>query len=198
MIEPEIHTQQERENPEPEEGENPMPWFGILLTASLLGFGIVYIARTTLDNPPTWGDNRTVADLQGPAPAAADAAVDGAAVFTARCAACHQGTGMGLPGVFPPLAGSEWVTGKEHTLAAIVLHGINGKLTVKGNTYNGAMPAFKDQLQDAEVAALLTHLRSNWGNQAPAVTTETVAQTRQDTSGQAEPYDGDTGLAAIQ
>lgn len=198
MSEPEIHSQQQRENPEPEEGKNPMPWFVIVLTAALFVFGMVYIARTTLNQPSTWGDSRTMADLQGPAPAAAGAAVDGAAVFSARCAACHQNTGLGLPGVFPPLAGSQWVAGTGHTLAAIVLHGISGKLTVNGNTYNGAMPAFKDQLTDAEIAAVLTHIRSTWGNQADAVTADTVDQVRKDTAAQAGPYDGDAGLAALK
>lgn len=198
MSEPEIHTQQQRENPEPEEGRNPMPWFVIVLTALLFAFGVIYIVRTTLTNAPTWGDGRTVADLQGPAPAAAGAAVDGAAVFSARCAACHQASGKGLPGVFPPLAGSEWVVGKEHLLAAVVLHGISGELTVKGTTYNGAMPAFKDQLQDAELAAVLTHIRSAWGNQADAITADAVAQARKDTEAQAEPYHGDAGLAALK
>lgn len=198
MSEPEIRTQQQRENPEPEEDTNPMPWFVILLTAVLFAFGAVYIARTTMNNTPDWGDSRTVADLQGPAPAAAGTAVDGAAVFTARCAACHQASGQGLPGVFPPLAGSEWVTGKAHILAAIVLHGVNHAMTVKGKTYDGAMPAFKDQLQDAEIAAVLTHVRGAWGNQADAVTADTIAQVRKDTEAQAGPYAGDAGLAALK
>jgi mono/diheme cytochrome c family protein len=198
MSEPEIHTQQQRENPEPEEGTNPMPWFVILLTAVLFTFGVVYIVRTTMSNSPTWGDSRAVADLQGPAPAAAGSAVDGAAVFTARCAACHQASGQGLPGVFPPLAGSEWVAGEARTFTAIVLHGVRNSMTVSGKTYNGAMPAFKDQLQDAEIAAVLTHVRGAWGNQAGAVTADSVAQVRKDTEGQVEPYDGDAGLAALK
>lgn len=198
MSEPEIHIQQQRENPEPEEGANPMPWSVILLAAVLFAFGIVYIARTTMNNAPALGDSRTVADLQGPAPAAAGAAVEGAAVFTARCAACHQASGQGLPGVFPPLAGSEWVTGKPHTVAAIVLHGVNNTMTVKGKTYNGAMPAFKDQLQDAELAAVLTHIRGAWGNQGDAVTADTVAQVRRNTGAQAQPYNGDADLAALR
>ena len=121
MTRPEIHSQQKRENPEPQEGANPVPWFVLLLTALLLAFGIVYIATSSITQIPAWGDGRTTAELQGPAPAAKGAVVDGAAVFTARCAACHQATGAGLPGVFPPLAGSEWVLGKDTTLAAIVL-----------------------------------------------------------------------------
>jgi mono/diheme cytochrome c family protein len=198
MSTPEIHAQQQRENPEPEEGKNPMPWFVLLLTALLLAFGVVYIATSKIDTVAAWGDGRTLAELQGAAPAAAGAAVDGAALYASRCAACHQATGAGLPGVFPPLAGSEWVLGKDRTVAAIVLHGINGPLTVKGKTYSGAMPAFKDQLQDAEIAALLSHLRSQWGNQAAAVSAETVAAVRKETEARTEPFKGDAELAPLK
>lgn len=198
MTDPEIHRQQQRENPEPEEGSNPMPWFVLLLTALLLGFGIVYIASSSISEQPSLGDGRTMAELQGAAPAAPGAAVDGKAVFASHCAACHQATGAGLAGVFPPLAGSEWVVGKDTTLASIVLHGINGTLTVQGKSYNGAMPAFKDQLGDAELAALLTYIRGQWGNQGAAVPTETVAQVRAQTQARTEPYKGDAELAAMQ
>lgn len=198
MTPDEPHPQQARENPEPQESSNPMPWFVILLTALLLAFGMVYIAQSDITSPPEWGDGRSAADLQGPAPVAAGAHVDGAAVYASRCAACHQASGAGLPGVFPPLAASEWVGGKAHTLAAIVLHGIEGALTVKGSTYNGAMPAFGTQLQDAEIAAVLTHIRSQWGNAAEAITAETIAQARKDTAVQTAPYRGDADLAAMK
>ncbi len=198
MMPPEIHTQQQRENPEPQEGANPMPWFVLLLTALLLGFGVVYIATSRIDTVAAWGDGRTVAELQGTAPAAKGAAVDGAAVFTTRCVACHQSTGAGLPGVFPPLAGSEWVLGKDTTLAAIVLHGINGPLTVRSSAYSGAMPAFKDPLQDAEIAAVLTHIRSQWGNQGAAVSAETVAAVRKETAVRSEPFKGDAELVPLK
>lgn len=190
--------QQARENPEPEEGSNPMPRFVILLTALLLVFGMVYIARSGLTDPPAWGDGRSVADLQGAPPVAAGAVVDGGAVYAARCVACHQASGAGLAGVFPPLVASEWVDGKASTLVAILLHGINGPLTVKGNVYNGAMPAFGGQLQDAEIAAVTTHIRSQWGNAAKPITAETVTQVRQDTAAQTEPYQGDADLTAMK
>lgn len=198
MTPPEIHTQQQREHAEPQEGANPMPWFVLLLTALLLGFGVVYIAGSGIGHEPGWGDGRTVAELQGAAPAAAGAAVDGAAIFATRCAACHQATGAGLPGVFPPLAGSEWVLGKDTTLARIVLHGINGPLTVKGSTYNGAMPAFKGQLQDAEIAAVLSHIRSQWGNQGAVVAAAAVAAVRAETAARTEPFKGDAELAPLK
>lgn len=198
MTAPDINPQQRREHAEPQEGASPMPWFVLLLTALLLGFGIVYIAASTINNLPAWGDGRTMAELQGAGPAAEGAAVDGAAIFATRCAACHQATGAGLSGVFPPLAGSEWVLGKDSTLARIVLHGIQGPLTVEGKPYNGAMPAFKEQLQDAEIAAVLTHVRRQWGNAATAVTADTVATARRDTAARAEPFKGDAELAPLK
>lgn len=196
MTQSDVRPQQARENPEPSEAPNPMPWFVLLLTAALLGFGIVYISRASLDDAPELGDGRTLAELRGSAAAPAGAAIDGAAVYAARCAACHQAGGTGLPGAFPPLAGAEWVTGKAETLVAMVLHGIAGPLTVKGTTYDGAMPAFGTQLQDAEVAAVLTYVRGQWGNQAGAIDTRTVAAVRKDTAGRAEPFKGDAELAA--
>jgi cbb3-type cytochrome c oxidase subunit III len=198
MTTPEILPQQERENPEPVEGTNPTPWFIILLVSALFIFGVVYIARTTLNNPAAWGDGRTAAELQGAPPLAAGAAVDGAAVFASHCAACHQATGAGLPGVFPPLAGSDWVAGKETTLIAIVLHGINGPLTVKGNPFNGAMPTFQAQLQDAEVAAVLTYVRSQWGNTDGPITADAVAAVRKDTASRTEPFKGDAELGPLK
>ena len=194
----EIHPQQQRENPEPQEGSNPMPWFVIVLTALLLGFGVLYIAQSAIVSAPAMGDGRSTDELQGAAPVAVGAAVDGAAVYASRCVACHQASGAGLPGVFPPLAGSEWVTGKETTLIALVLHGASGLLTVQGNTYNGAMPAFGAQLQDAELAAVLTHVRSQWGNSAAPVTADTVATARKETAARTEPFKGDAELKPLK
>ncbi|SEF12557.1 Cytochrome c, mono-and diheme variants [Burkholderia sp. WP9] len=198
MTKPEILPQQERENPEPVEGTNPTPWFIFLLVTALFIFGVVYIMRTTLKTPAAWGDGRTAAELQGPPALAAGAAVDGAAVFASRCVACHQATGAGLPGVFPPLAGSDWVAGKETTLIAIVLHGVNGPLTVEGKLFSGAMPTFQGQLQDAEVAAVLTHVRSQWGNTGAPITADAVAAVRKDTASRTEPFKGDAELGPLK
>ncbi|HJV59810.1 MAG TPA: cytochrome c [Albitalea sp.] len=198
MNPPRIQPQQRRENPEPEEAANPMPWVVMLLTALLLTFGVVYLARSSIATPPAWGDGRSAAELQGATPAAPGATVDGAAVFASRCAACHQAGGTGLPGVFPPLAGSEWVAGADTRLAAAVLHGINGPISVKGSTYNGAMPAFGAQLQDAELAAVLTHIRSHWGNSAAAVSADTVASMRKQTASRTEPFKGGAELEGVK
>lgn len=193
----EPHPQQARENPEPHEATNPVPWIIVTLTSALLAFGISYIALAPLQGPARLGDERSVEELRG-ARGAAAGALDGAAIYAARCAACHQATGTGLPGVFPPLAASEWVVGKDETLAAIVLRGIGGPLTVRGTVYDGAMPAFAAQLQDAELAAVLTFVRSQWGNTAPAVSAETVARVRSATVARAGPFGGDAELDATR
>lgn len=194
----EIHPQQARENPEPQERMNPVPWFVIGLTAALLAFGAIYIARSDLRGAPDWGDGRSASELRGAAPVAAAGAADGAAIYQSRCAACHQASGAGLPGVFPPLAGSEWVTGPEAALVAIVLHGATGAITVKGSVYNGAMPAFGAQLPDAELAAVLTHIRRQWGNAAAPVSADAVAAVRKATAARSEPFKGDAELASLR
>ena len=97
-------------------------------------------------------------------------------------------TGLGLPGAFPPLAGSEYVLGEEERVVRIVLHGLGGPVTVQGQTYNGAMPAWADQLSDAEIAAVLTYVRTSWGNRAEAITAERVARERAATAGRTAPW----------
>jgi len=102
----------------------------------------------------------------------------GQQVYAQTCAACHQPAGEGSGETFPPLAGSEWVTGPEHRLVLVVLHGLTGEIEVQGQTYSGVMPAWGAMLKDDEIAALATYLRSSWGNKAPAVTAATVTQLR--------------------
>lgn len=100
--------------------------------------------------------------------------VDGAALYKQTCAACHQDNGKGIAGAFPPLAGSS-VVNKEDTelLIRIVLQGYNARPDY------GVMPPFGDQLNDAEIAAILTHERSSWGNSASEVKEEDVKKIRE-------------------
>ena len=195
MSKREILPQQRRENPDPEERRTPIPWLVLALAAVLAAFGVDYISHSDVNTPPAWGDGRSLAELVGDKPATAGARIDGGAIFTSMCAACHQATGQGLPGVFPPLAGSEWVVGKPDTAIAILLHGINGAIEVKGKVYQGAMPAFGATLGDGEIAAVLTHIRSQWGNAAAAISAETVAATRARLAQRSEPYAGGEELA---
>lgn len=109
------------------------------------------------------------------APAANGAAAsDGAKVYSTNCSSCHQASGQGVEGTFPPLAGNPVVTGDAKKVIGIVKNGLNGKIAVKGHSYNGMMPAWGQQLSDGDIAAVVTYVRSSWGNKASAVTADEV------------------------
>lgn len=98
--------------------------------------------------------------------APAIALADGKSLFNDNCSACHQVTGKGVKGAFPALAGSPLVQGDPKLLTTTVLNGRAG------------MPAFKDDLNDADLSAILTYVRSSWGNKATAVKPTDVAKAR--------------------
>lgn len=116
------------------------------------------------------------------APKEVDMVALGKATYAQVCASCHQPTGLGLPPAFPPLAGSEWVTGSEERLVRILLHGLQGPIKVKGVEYNNIMlpvgPGSAFNLSTQKVAAVLTYIRQEWGNQAAPVTTAKVDEIR--------------------
>ncbi len=99
--------------------------------------------------------------------------IQGKKFFTASCAACHQATGLGQAGNIPPLAGSDWVNGKPERLVAILSHGLQGSVKVNGAVYNAQMPAYPT-LSDEKLAGLLSYIRSQWGNAAPAVSEDDI------------------------
>ena len=185
---------QRREEAEPSERSQPIPRLFLIFALAHVVWGAAYIVMTGPYGPSALGDRRTLADLSGPAPSAAGVA-DGKKVFTVNCAACHQASGKGLPGVFPPLDGSEWVAGDERTLANIVLHGVAGEMVVMGATYKGAMPAFA-QLSNAELAAVLSYVRAEWSNKAGAVKPELIEAERK-ASTRTAPFNGGTELKAL-
>ena len=118
-------------------------------------------------------------DAAGDAPAApADPVMArGEAVYYANCVACHLPGGTGLEGAFPPLAGSDYLTGDPGRVIATVLYGNEGPITVNGVQYNGVMPGFA-YLTDDEVAAVVTYIMRSWGNDLPGVGPEDVAAAR--------------------
>ena len=92
--------------------------------------------------------------------------------------ACHQVTGQGMPGAFPPLAGSDW-TGKDpDMLARIVIAGVQGPIMVSGTEYNSIMAPLGAVLSDEDIANVLTYVRQAWGNDYPAVDASVVAEAR--------------------
>lgn len=106
-------------------------------------------------------------------------AQDGGQLYTLYCSACHGTDGKGATGgAFPPLAGSPWVLGDAALPVKVVLHGLHGPVEVDGRTYNLEMPPQGGVLPDDQIAAILTHVRSSWGNKAERVTPEFVKATR--------------------
>ncbi len=102
----------------------------------------------------------------------------GKQVYMTLCVACHQPTGLGLPPVFPPLSKTEYVSGSAERFAAIILKGIIGPITVNGQLYTNVMPPQEAMLTDEKIAAVVTFVRSNFGNLSSAVTPEVVAAAR--------------------
>ena len=176
-----IHQQLLREKPEPVEGFSPIPIFLLFVFSALIFIGGVYIAHYAGDFEPTAFDpsqGRKAAVAE--APKAVDPMVLGGRLYNQNCAACHQVSGMGVAGSFPPLVGSEWVMGSDERVVRILLHGLSGPIEVEGKTYNGAMPAFGPKsgyrFNEQRIAAVLTYVRNSWGNSAPAVTPERVKE----------------------
>lgn len=102
---------------------------------------------------------------------------EGREVYGELCAACHQPHGSGLDGLAPPLVDSEWVLGRPEPLALIVMHGVMGPLKVGSRTWNLAMPP-PQQLNDEELADVLTFIRREWEHDATPVSHELVKELR--------------------
>jgi mono/diheme cytochrome c family protein len=175
------------------ESSGPIPVWTWVLSAVIVAWAAWYALEaftvpSAYANTPTYADNPVAAAQQpmqanAPAPAGTGAAAgfdyksSGASLYTANCSSCHGASGAGIPGTFPPLAGDPVVTAKdpaEHL--RIVLKGLQGK-SIRGTAYASQMPSFA-QLSDAEVAAIVDHERTSWGNSAPIVTPDVVKRAR--------------------
>lgn len=111
----------------------------------------------------------------------------GQQLYTMACATCHQPHGGGVPGVAPPLAGSEWVGGPPERLIRIVLNGLYGPIQVNGQTWNLSMPTF-GAYTDEEVASVLSYVRRAWGNAAEPVDPALATAVRRENEGRTLPW----------
>jgi nitrite reductase (NO-forming) len=100
----------------------------------------------------------------------------GRAVFATNCAACHQSNGEGIPHAFPPVAKSDYLNADKIRAIKVVAGGLQGKVTVNGQTFDGVMPAWS--LDDEDIANVLTYIYSSWGNSGKDVTAQEVKQSR--------------------
>jgi nitrite reductase (NO-forming) len=110
----------------------------------------------------------------------------GQELFAGTCSVCHQANGAGLPGVFPPLAKSDFLAADLNRATRAVLHGLTGKVTVNGQEYNSVMPPM-NQLNDDEVANILTYVLNSWGNPGGRVSKDDVKKLRATPTAAASP-----------
>ncbi len=120
----------------------------------------------------------------------------GKAVYMTTCMACHQLTGQGIPGAFPPFDGSEWVTGDTKRLIALVLKGYTGPIVVKGQTFNNIMIAvdlqFPQLKENAKLADVLNYIRTAWSNKADsAITADFVQKVRDEFKDRTTPWNAE-------
>jgi mono/diheme cytochrome c family protein len=187
-----IHRAIRREPGDPVEGQERAPWFFVATVAIALFWGGWYLGHhggtfdTTTHIALASRDVGIVAQgAEQSEKSIANPIEAGKALFAKHCASCHQTSGKGIVGAFPPVVGSEWVTGAPEALVRILLHGLQGPVTVAGVTYNGAMPAWSDVLKPEEIAAVATYLRQWAPNDASAVSVEQVIALRDESGARA-------------
>jgi mono/diheme cytochrome c family protein len=111
----------------------------------------------------------------------------GRGVYEATCIACHQPHGLGQEGLAPPLVDTEWIQSSPERLSRMVLHGIRGKMMVKGQEYELDMPSLA-VLDDDQIAAVLTYVRREWGHAYDPVDPATVKKARAETADRVDAW----------
>ena len=132
--------------------------------------------KSTTTSTTTTTDQATAAKSANAAPASVG---NGAQVYANNCSSCHQAQGTGTPGAFPPLAKNPVVVGDAAKVIHIVKYGLQGAVKVNGQSYNGQMPKWQGTLTDAQIASVVSFVRSSWGNHASAVATAQVSAVKQ-------------------
>lgn len=193
-----VHAAIQREKREPRVGLEPLSIWLIGIYGLAIFFGGAYLGRYSgsfsgdgLDPAGVPPVKKTAAG--GAAGAAQTAELSpadrGKKIFSANCATCHQASGTGVAGQYPPLAGSEYVLGGTKRLGMILLKGLQGPVTVKGAQYGTAvMQPWDKTLSDQKIADVLTYIRSEWGNKAGPVAPEGIAALRKELAGRSESF----------
>lgn len=168
-------------------------WLLAVIMGMMFFGGMFLLANSGGFEMNVYDTNRVSWSGGGGGPASApDPMVLGKRVFNQYCAVCHLPSGQGVPGQFPPLVGSEWVQAQDwhgdNHIVKIVLHGLGGPVTVKGQAFNNQMAPWGKVLKDEQIAAVLTYVRNEWGNKAPPITKEFVAKVREETKDRNAPW----------
>lgn len=196
----EVHAAVQREHEVGAPGGVPMPlWLMSLCGVAIFwagtsfsgGFGSSYFNADNYSIHPGEGAAKSGGGAAGAAAEGPSVADLGKIYFAQNCVACHQATGSGIPNVYPPLAGSEYVNGGSRRLGMILLKGLQGPVTVEGHPFNGAMPAWEKTLTDKKISAILTYVRSNFGNTAGPITPDQMADARKEFAGHPDSWHED-------
>jgi mono/diheme cytochrome c family protein len=194
----EVHAAIQREKREPRVGLEPLSIWLIAVYGLAIFAGGAYLGRYSGNFS---GDG--LDPMMGPPPAKKAGPGQGQQqeqaelspkdrgkkIFAANCQTCHQANGQGVPGQYPPLAGSEFTTGGSRRMAMIVLKGLQGPVKVKGQQYGSAvMQPWDKTLTDQKIADVMTYERSEWGNTASPVTAEQIAALRKELASHAESF----------
>ncbi len=195
----EVHGAIAREKKDPEVGGFPVPiWLVIMVMVFTFG-GAFYLGQfnggfsgdvynETEGSAASAGGSAAGAASGATAVAVETLAQQGKKVYSQNCASCHQPSGLGIAGVYPPLAGAEYVIGSPKRLAMILLKGVQGRLSVDGVDYSGQMPAWGGSLTDKKIAAVTSYIRAEWGNSAPEITPEQIAAVRKEFAARTDPW----------
>ncbi len=186
-----VHAAIQREKREPRVGLEPLSIWLIAVYGLAVFWGGIYLGRywgnfsgdglDPLGGPPPTKKAGAVGPGGGEQAAELSPRDRGKKVFLANCAVCHQANGQGsLSQGYPPLAGSEFTTGGSRRPAMIVLKGLQGPVSVKGQKFGSAVMQPWETLGDQKVADVLTYERSEWGNSASPVTKEQIAALRKE------------------
>ena len=174
-----VHAQLMREKEEPVEGFSPVPIVLMFFFAALCFWGGVYLVEHS--GGYRWDAYSPDFDPTADAPKPVEISLfdRGAKIYRNQCAQCHQASGNGVAGVYPPLVASSWVTGHPEVVARILINGLNGPMIVNGKSYNGNMPAFGPGglgLKEKDIAGVIPYIRQEWGNAAPEMTEQMIAE----------------------
>ncbi|HSY53625.1 MAG TPA: cytochrome c [Opitutaceae bacterium] len=181
-----MHEKVFTEKPDMEGGYSWLPLALLFFFSGLIFFSGTYLNRFS-GGFSAMIYNETLKPTTGPAggPPKLEPRAMGQLLFASggACFSCHQPNGQGVPGVYPPLAGSEWADGSPDRVIRIVLFGLQGKVHVRDADFNAAvMPAFGPTgtygWSDEKIADVLTYVRSEWSNKAAPITPEQVTAIR--------------------
>src|SRR6266581_8784251 len=193
-----VHAAVQREKREPRVGAEPLSIWLIAIYGLAVFFGGAYLGRYSgnftgggldpMGAPPP--AKKTAAGPGGGEQVAELSPRDrGKKIFAANCQTCHQATGLGVAGQYPPLAGSEFTNGGSRRMGMIVLKGLQGPVKVKGQQYGTAvMQPWDKTLTDQKIADVMTYERSDWGNNASPVTAEQIAALRKELASHPESF----------